>query len=394
MVIRADDAFHKNYRFDRYSLLHIQPDVQLDPKENPMRIPSWRIWAYSGTATLIALALNACGGGGAGTPAPSSLAAQAGASAIAVPTSTAASDYTKAIAGAKQAAATDPLCAASAMGDFYWEIGDAAGTTPIASNSQGGGTVTASSNFNIASASKFIFGAYVLEKKGIDAVRSDPSLFAGLRFLSGYTGFSEDACAGTATVGGCYTAGGATQVDSNTVGKFDYDGGHDQRLAAYDLGLGSDTARQLDQEYQATLGLSSGFHMAGLDPIIAGGLFASATDYAQFLRRVMNQQLVIGRHLGDDAVCADPWTCPTHVAYSPIVALREPWKYSYNHWVESQDGKVIDAYSSPGKWGFYPWLTPDRKYYGIVSRHDTSPDSYAVSVKCGRQIRKAFLAAL
>lgn len=360
-----------------------------------MRHLPWLTWILNricaGTAVLL---LAACGGGAASGNTTDPASAQASAVPHSDTSTPPAPDYGKAIAAAKQAAATDPLCAVSALGDFYWEIGDGSGSAPIASNAEGAGTVTATTNFNIASASKFVFGAYVLEKKGIDAVRADPSLFAGLRFLSGYTGFSEDACAGTATIGACYDRGGATQVDRNTVGKFDYDGGHDQRLAAWDLRMGGMTARQLDQEYQTVLGLPAGFHMAALDPIMAGGEFASASDYAQFLRRVMNRQLVIGQHLGEDAVCADPWTCPQDVAYSPIIALHEPWKYSYNHWVESQDGTKTDALSSPGKWGFYPWVTPDRKYYGVLSRHDTAPDSYAASVKCGRQIRKAFLGAL
>ena len=284
------------------------------------------------------------------------------------------------------------------MGDFYWEIGVANSDRPIVSNSQGGGSVTASSYFNVASASKFIFGAYVLEKKGIDAVRNDPSLYAGLRFMSGYTGFDETACAGSGTVSNCFTAGmngNTSQPDPNTVGKFDYDGGHDQKLAAVDLGMGSFTAQQVAQEYRSVLGLPSSIAMVPLDPVMAGGVMASATDYAQFLRKVMSGQLVISANLGKDSVCGLWQECPGQVAYSPIAALGEPWRYSYNHWVESEHGNgTVDAYSSPGKWGFYPWITPDMKYYGIVSRHDTQPAAYGVSVKCGRQIRKAFLSAL
>jgi hypothetical protein len=180
-----------------------------------------------------------------------------------------------------------------------------------------------------------------------------------------------------------------------TVGKFDYDGGHDQKLAAFDLGLGNDSAHLLDAEYKATLGLSDGFGMAPLDPLIAGGLLASASDYAQFLRTIMNGQLAIGAHLGEDSVCTLAAACPGQVAYSPIAILGEPWRYSYNHWVESEHGNgTVDAYSSPGKWGFYPWMTPDRKYYGVLSRHDTRLGAYGASVQCGRQIRKAFLGAL
>jgi hypothetical protein len=304
----------------------------------------------------------------------------------------------RAIAAAKQAAATDPYCSTAIMGDFYWEIGTSDNILPLASGSQGGGTVTASSRFNIASASKFVFGAYVLQKKGIDQVRSDPSLLAGLHFTSGYTDFNRTACIGTTTIGACYQAGNVNNTvlpNPSTTGLFDYDGGHDQKLAAIDMGMFNFTSRQLDQEYQATLGTAPGMTMAPLDPLPEGGLFASANDYAQFLRKLMRKDLVLGAHLGEDAVCASSAACPGKVAYSPIDALGEPWQYSYNHWVESQFGNgTVDAYSSPGKWGFYPWVTPDLKYYGIISRNDRHPTAYAVSVQCGRQIRKAFLSAL
>lgn len=364
---------------------------------------------WPGWCALIASSalLCACGGGSgdtSGAP-PQSSTGAAGAPTPAAGTDSGAAaqppvnKLAAAITAAKTAASSDPLCDTATLGDFYWEIGDAASDAPLVANTQGGGSVTATSRFDIASASKFVFGAYVLEKKGIDAVRNNPSLHDGLRFLSGYTGFNDDACIGKLTIGACYAAGNqanATLPDPNTQGRFYYDSGHDQKLAAVDLGLSSYTAKQLDQDYQATLGLSSGFSMAPLDPLMAGGLFASASDYAQFLRRIMRQQLVIGAHLGEDATCAQPAVCPDKALYSPVVLLNEPWSYSYNHWVESEHGNgTVDAYSSPGKFGFYPWISPDRQYYGILSRHDTQqPGAGSISARCGRQIRKAFLAAM
>ena len=348
--------------------------------------------ARAAAATLPAALLAACGGGGGvGDAAPAATPAPVTAGEMVV------SGRAAAIAAARQAAASDPLCSVEKMGDFYWEIGEAAGSAPIVGRAEGAGTVAAGTRFNIASASKFVFGAYVLEKKGIAAVRSDPVLRDALRFTSGYNGLSDEACIGTATVGACLSVGrGGKPVvpDPASVGKFDYNGGHDQKLAAVDLGLASYTPRQLDAEYQAVMRLPASIGMGPLVPLLAGGLTASASDFALFLRQVMNRQLVIGAHLGEDSVCANPLSCPGQVAYSPIVALNEPWRYSYNHWVESENGSQIDAYSSPGKWGFYPWISPDRNYYGIVSRHDTAPVAYGVSVKCGRQIRKAFLRGL
>lgn len=365
-----------------------------------------RVLAVAGSIAS-AIILSACGGGSATTgsttvTSPPVVTGNNGSTTSTTSGSSGntgtATTYTAAINAAKNAANTDALCAHDLTGDFYWEIGDANSSTPIASGSTGAASVDAQSHFNIASASKWIFGAYAVEKKGIDKVRSDASLADGLRFMSGYTGMNDDGCVGKTTVAACFNGGmnGKTsEPDPNTVGKFNYDSGHDQKLATVDLGLGNFTAAQIDTEYQNTIGLSRGFNMAALDPLMAGGEFASASDYAQFLRKIMRRELVIGNYLGDNAVCALPSACPGKVGYSPITILNEPWTYSYNHWVESQYGKgSIDAYSSPGKWGFYPWISADKKYYGIVSRHDKDLGAYAVSVKCGRQIRKAFMAAL
>ena len=355
-----------------------------------LRLTSVR--AGVGMAAL-GLALSACGGGGGTAPAPAPLPSPAPAPGIPAGRDAA---IAAAIAAAKLSAATDPACSVDRLGDFYWEIGDAASSTPIAAQAQGAGSVTAATRFNIASASKWVFGAYVLEKKGIAAVKGTPAILDALRFTSGYTGLDEQACVGTLTFGACLAAGthGVLAPNPAAVGKFAYDSAHDQKLAAIDLGLDNTTSRQFDLEMQSVMGLPSTINMGVIIPLPAGGLSTSATDYAVFLRRMMNRQLVIGAHLGEDSVCANPSTCPAEVAYSPIAALNEPWRYSYNHWVESQDGKgQVDAFSSPGKWGFYPWITPDRKFYGILSRHDTQPVAYGSSVTCGRQIRKAFLAA-
>lgn len=343
--------------------------------------------------------LSACGGGNPGSTADAAPPVSANATTSNAGSTTNGSNrLAAAIAAAKTAASTDPMCTTDKLGDFYWEIGNAADNAPIVSASQGGGSVRSNTYFNIASASKWIFGAYVLEKKGINQVRSNNSLKDGLRFMSGYTGFNEDACAGTTNVAACYSAGmgdNTEQPNQNTINKFDYDSGHDQKLAVKDMGLGNFTANQLDTEYQNTIGLSKGFNMAALDPLMAGGMMGTATDYALFLKKIMKQELVIGSYLGDEAVCALPSACPGKVVFSPILLMNEPWTYSYNHWVESEKGNgSIDAYSSPGKWGFYPWISPDRKYYGILSRHDKAAGAYVESVKCGRQIRKAFMAAL
>lgn len=307
-----------------------------------------------------------------------------------------ADDLPRAVHAANTAAASDPACTASRMGDFYWEIGDS--NHVLASGSQGRGHVGAASEFPIASASKWVFGAYVLQKKGISAVKSDPSLLAGLHFTSGYTDFHQLRCMGQRTVGTCFSAGYRGNAnplpDPRTVGRFDYQSGHDQKLAAVDLGLGGMDADALMHEMRSVLGLDESLAMARLDVQLAGGMKGDAQGYAKFLRRMMKRELVIGAHLGEDAVCAQPRTCPGQALSSPIEPLGEPWSYSYNHWVETPTPGHVEAYSSPGLFGFYPWISADMRFYGIVSRHDRRPRAYVDSVECGRAIRRAFVDAL
>lgn len=313
---------------------------------------------------------------------------------LAVTAPVAAADAGRAAEAARTAATSDTACAPSKVGDFYWEIGD--GNRVLASGSQGRGRVDADTTFAIASASKLVFGAYVLEKKGFETVQSNPSLRDGLRFTSGYTDFKPRRCFGERTVGGCYGAGfrGRATPNPRTAGHFYYQSGHNQKLAAVDMGLASLDAEQLMREIGATLRLDPAITMAPRAVLLAGGMQGNARAYADFLRRIVRRELTIGSHLGADAVCAQPGTCPAEAESSPLEGLGEPWSYSYNHWVESEHAGIVDAYSSAGAFGFYPWISADGRYYGVLSRHDRKARAAVASVMCGRAIRKAFLSAL
>ena len=64
------------------------------------------------------------------------------------------------------------------------------------------------------------------------------------------------------------------------------------------------------------------------------------------------------------------------------------WHYSYGHWVED-DPQGDRAYSSPGLFGFYPWIDASKKHYGMIVRHAFTRDAYMQSVHCGQAIRRA-----
>ncbi|MGH7669867.1 MAG: hypothetical protein ACRENQ_10285, partial [Gemmatimonadaceae bacterium] len=135
----------------------------------------------------------------------------------------------------------------------------------------------------------------------------------------------------------------------------------------------------------------SGITLRYNQPLLAGGIYASANDYSAILRAVLTGQLYMRDALGTHAVCA--WTgSGCNAANSP--QFREHWHYSIGHWVEDDASQGDDgAFSSAGAFGFYPWIASSKKYYGVISRHapsGTGDQNGFASAKCGRQLRAAW----
>ena len=95
--------------------------------------------------------------------------------------------------------------------------------------------------------------------------------------------------------------------------------------------------------------------------------------------------------LGTNAVCTST-KAPCSAAYTPLPEVA--WRYSIAHWVEDDTSTGGDgAFSSPGAFGFYPWIAADKQTYGVISRQEPSGNAvqngYA-SARCGRLIREAW----
>lgn len=282
--------------------------------------------------------------------------------------------------------------ACSAIQPFYWEVGDR--SVALASGSVGSTAPTAASNMLIASASKWMFGAYVAERRL--GQLSDEDITA-LTMRYGYTHLNYSRCLTTATVGECSSAMHLLDSYSNDslesayVGKFFYNGGHFQKYAVSSLGLGGNSNAALKVSIANYIGQD--FSFAYDSPQLAAGVATTPADYGFFLRKILSNQLRMGGLLGAYAVCTNPDTCAT--AVSTPIPLTESWHYSLGHWVEDDVSVGDGAFSSPGAFGFYPWIDSSKTYYGIVAR-DVRPatigDSVAFgSVSCGRLIRKAWL---
>lgn len=285
-------------------------------------------------------------------------------------------------AAAKVAQSADNACAA--IRPFYWEIGDSRGAQASGSVDKPGGhdPVTAGSEMNIASASKWLYGAYVAQKR---AGRPTPEDIKHLTFRSGYSHFSI--CTRRQTAAACQAFMRNGRHDDATDGRFEYGGGHMQQHAVL-MGLGALDNEGLAHELQTQLGADVGLSYS--QPQLAGGGVSTAADYARFLRKLMSGELMLGRQLGEHAVCTNRLRCPAEAVNTPI-PMDEAWHYALGHWVED-DPKVGDgAFSSPGAFGFYPWIDATRQTYGIVARRGGFGSAKG-SVDCGRAIRRAWMA--
>lgn len=268
---------------------------------------------------------------------------------------------------------------------FYWEIGDASqrlagGSVASATRAAVYGAATV---MNIASASKWLYGAYVVERRG-GLPTAEDVLY--LNFRAGYNSFLPNGCDPPDTVASCVARGSNGVQTPAQVGVFYYGGGHMQKhasLPAPGMGLGALTGATLAAEMRRVLGTD--IAMSYSSPQLAGGVRTSASDYARFLRRLLGGQLKMSRLLGAYPVCTNPTICVTALS-SPGEGLHD-WQYSLGHWVETLTGD--GSFSSPGAFGFYPWIDASRSHYGVLARADGLGQGMD-SAACGALIRKAW----
>jgi len=287
-----------------------------------------------------------------------------------------AQDTAARISAARKTATLNAEC--KAISPFYFEIGNK--TSALVSASIGGTTYTANTQINIASASKWLFGAYVSEVRAGVLTQTD---ILATRLLSGYASMGNE-CAVNDTVSSCFSVAQNNVYTPHKLGRFHYSSGHFQKWGL-DNGLASMSREQLADEYQQKLG--NEIPLTFINPLLAGGVRMSADGYAIFLRKILNGKLKIRNLLGYQKTCTLTGMCAT-ANYSPI---SEPWHYSIGHWIEDNPRTGDGSYSSAGAFGFYPWIDSTTTYYGIIAREDQRDIAITASINCGRIIRKAFM---
>jgi hypothetical protein len=297
------------------------------------------------------------------------------------------------VQAARQTVSKNAVC--TALSPFYWEIGDkngmvvsGTGGTP---NTDYPTAPSVSKPLQIASASKWLYGAYVLEQRGAsgpDAINDVPFL----NFTSGYTNFRLPVCPGSSgTIDQCLNSSvGNNGVPRGTlspenVGKFFYDSGHLQRHAS-NIGLGDATGVALGSAVSQALGITLEYS----DAQPAGSGIATAVEYTTFLRKILNRQLRISQYLGKNAVCTWHDRADCNAVTSPTDSTPFHWHYSLGHWVEDDDANR--AFSSAGAFGYYPWVSSDQLLYGLIARQQSGTQQHEGfrSAECGRVVRLAY----
>ncbi len=334
-------------------------------------------------------------GGSAAAPAsaaPAAPAGNAGAAGGTLPGAAAPADEidlpTRRRAAQATAGGTDNDC--TAIRPFYWETGDGVGASVGGSvgRTSVGRAIRANTPMRYASASKWLYAAYVAQRRDGALQTWDERM---LSMRSGYTHFTG--CQAGQSIDACLAWRRNDQYEAATDGRFFYNGGHMQKHASL-LGLGVMDAAALAAEMRARLGEDLAIDMKMAWP--AGGAAGTPATYARFLRKMITGELKLGGLLGVHAVCASTTGCKIGEVLAAPSPAQETWHYAAGHWVED-DPKLGDgAFSSAGAFGFYPWIDADRRHYGIVARDvghagaDEDGGPGADSARCGRLIRRAW----
>lgn len=334
--------------------------------------------------TLLApLALSACGGGGGDPAAPDAAAAAADVAVVdgMVRIESLTNDQRTAAATATSQSTVN---ACNSVRPFYWEVGSKDAKLASGSITSPTSAVKYLSTvpMSVASASKWIYGAYVAQKLGVAGLSSNDRKFLSMR--AGYITFQG--CDPTQTVDSCLAFQSNGNYTPAADGKFYYGGGHMEKHANL-IGLGARNDTTLTAEVQSQIGTDVAFTYT--QPQLAGGLAMTPDAYAKVLRKMLSGGLRIGALLGTGPVCTNPLTCGTDQAVFTPIPTTESWHYSVAHWVEDDPVVGDGAFSSPGAFGFYPWIDASKTYYGVLAR--VAQNGAFTSVQCGRLIRKAWM---
>jgi hypothetical protein len=307
---------------------------------------------------------------------------------------------------------------------FYWEIGNEKGIitdaeTGLKAAGSIGSTYSRTKKLMIASASKWLYSTYAVEKLAQFSNSTNSWTFPReytlyLNFTSGYNNM-ETSCPGgfSGTVGMCLSAlnkDGIPQgaLSPEAVGRFSYNGAHMAVLHGGGstttegvMNGANDTGGDIASAIENTFATKDVImNLTYSSALIEGAGYTSAQDYAAVLQGILRKNNPLTMHYflkepaqNPYAVCTNPYDPGCVDENGEPLAINSPaipykWHYSLGHWIESDPKTGDGAFSSTGAFGFYPWIDKTKTYYGVISTHASSGK---ISQACGADIRKAFM---
>lgn len=287
------------------------------------------------------------------------------------------------------------------------------------------GTFTTDQEVSIASASKMAFGLLIwdLVESGDLSLADNPQDHIGfwtdmagdgrseitldqlLGFTSGFNNPPGNAgCIGQGSVSlsDCVEQVYDEGLDTLAGSAFYYGPEHMQIAALMATeATGKTNAALLDERLIQPYGLSSMTRypaLRGDNPRYSGNMVSTADDYALWLAAILD-----GRLVSDRTGYLEDRTATVTFGSRPDGLDALDWHYGFGFWKECDDLSYTSAcdanptISSPGAFGFTPWIDFDAGYWGIIAMEETVIGGQAasmVSVELEQQVQPLIEAAL
>lgn len=365
-------------------------------------LSSWPVWAL-----FVAMLTSGCGGGGGSAPS----LAPAPAPPVAPPAGAFAE--VDRLAAAAYASAGIPGMALSIYDGndrrvFHRTYGDFAADRRVA----------------VASASKLVTGIVLLRlvdqgflqldsTTGAVLGWSGPQAAITLRHLLSFTSGlpSTAACTGQAdiTLADCVARIAAGPVLAAPGTRFEYGNTHLHVAARMaEVVTGSSWAQVYASQLAQPLGFATGSiyytfprqAIGTTNPLVAGGLRTTMDEYARLLsvafHRGTYQGQVLARAALFDEQSRQPYPNAT-IGFSPFAQLGLPFRYGLAAWLEcTTPAAGCATISSPGAFGWTPWLDREAGYYAVLGMEAAESQSgvVAFSVELAQRLKPAIRQAL
>lgn len=278
----------------------------------------------------------------------------------------------------------------------------------------------------VASASKLVAGLVLFRligegKLSLDSTTGDvlgwtgPQAAITLRHLLSFTSGLKPSAPCTlnqnVALADCVTTISARALDAAPGARFDYGSTH---LAVAGRMAEVVTGKQwnvlFDELIKQPLGLPAEVtyftaprqSQGTTNPLIAGGMRASMDEYAKLLRLSFFKGTANGTSIIDPAIFDEQTREPfpnVVVGNSPVVDVGQTFRYGLTAWLECDTPATgCTKFSSPGAFGWTPWIDRDAGYYAIigteVGQTDNGTVKFAIDLEQALQpaIRQALVA--